>query len=85
MLVPLLDRVKLLLELGDVLLLRHFHLLEDLLLRVELAIKIFGLRDSLVDLVLELQVLLLKDLNLAIGGVQLDLVVFQGKDLVFEL
>ena len=52
---------------------------------VELTIKIFRLCDSLVDLVLELEVLLLKDLNLAISGVQLDLVVFQGKDLVFEL
>ena len=85
MLVSLLNRVKLLLQLRDVLLLRHFHLLEDFFLRVELTIQIFGLRDSLVDLVLELEVLLLKDLNLAICGVQLDLVVFQGKNLVFEL
>ena len=54
-------------------------------MRVELTIQIFGLCDSLVDLVLELEVLLLKDLNLAICGVQLDLVVFQGKNLVFEL
>ena len=38
-------------------------------MRVELTIKIFSLRDSLVNLMLELEVLLLKDLNLAIGGV----------------
>lgn len=84
-LVALLDCVELLFELADILLLGHLHLLQNLLLRVQLAVQVLSLRHRLIDLVLELQVLLLKDLNLSIGRVQLDLCVFESQDLVLEL
>jgi len=65
-LVTLLNGVQLLLELVDVFLFSHLHLLQDLLLRVKLAVQVLRLRDRLVHLVLELDVLLLKDLNLTV-------------------
>jgi hypothetical protein len=58
-------------------------LLQDLFLSVELTVEVLGAGHSLVDLVLELEVLLLQDLNLAVGRVELDLAVLQSQDLVF--
>lgn len=84
MLVSQFDRVKLLLETADVLFLGHFHLLQDLLLSVELSVEVLCPGNRLVDLVLELKVLLLQDLNLPVGRVQLNLSVLQGQDLIFE-
>ena len=52
---------------------------------VELAIKVLSLGHSFVNLVLELKVLLLKDLNLSVGRVKLDLTIFQGQDLIFQV
>ena len=74
-----LNGVQLLLEFLDVLLLGHLHLLEDLLLGVELTIEVFCLGDCLVDLVLELDVLLVQDLDLSIRSVELDLSILDGK------
>ena len=85
MLIAQLDRVKLFLEALDVFLLGHLHLLEDLLLRIEFSVEVFGSGDRLVHLVLELHVLLLKDLNLAIGRVKFDFAVLEEQHLVFEL
>ena len=84
MLIAQLNCVQLLLEALDVLLLGHLHLLEDFLLRVEFSVQVFGPRDRLIDLVLELHVLLLQDLNLAIGRVEFDLAVLEEKHLVLE-
>ena len=84
-LIAQLDCVQFFLEALDVLLLGHLHLLEDLLLRVEFSVQIFGPRDRLINLVLELHVLLLQDLNLAIGRVEFDLAVLEEKHLVLEL
>ena len=66
-LVALLNGVELLFKLLDVFFLRHFHLLEDLFLRVQLTIQGLSSCDSVVDLMLELEVLLLQDLDLTIG------------------
>ena len=85
MLVSQLNGIKLLLEPLDVFLFRHFHLLEDLLLSVQLSVEVLGPGNRLIHLVLEFHVLLLKDLNLTIGGVELYFTVFEGKYLVFEL
>ena len=74
-----LNGVQLLLEFLDVLFLGHLHLLEDLLLGVELTIEVFCLGDCLVDLVLELDVLLVQDLDLSIRSVELDLSILDGK------
>ena len=84
-LVTLLNRVELFLELVDVLLLGHLHLLEDLFLSVQLTVEVLGLGDRLVHLVLELQVLLLQQLDLPIGRVYLDFGVFKRQGLIFEL
>ena len=85
MLVSQLNGVKLLLEPLNVFLFRHFHLLEDFFLSVQLTVEILGPGDRLIDLVLEFHVLLLKYLNLAISRVELDFTVFKRKYLVFEL
>ena len=84
-LIAQLDCVKLFLEALDVLFFGHFHLLEDLFLRVEFSVQVFGPRDRLIDLVLEFHVLLLQDLNLAIGRVEFDLAVLEEEHLVLEL
>ena len=84
-LVPKLNCVQLLLQPRDVLFLGNLHLFEDFLLGVELAVEIFCPCNCLVHLVLELQVLLLQNLNLAVGRVELDLRVFQGQNLVLQL
>ena len=85
MLIAQLNCVQLLLEALDVLLLGRLHLLEDLLLRVEFSVQVFGSRDRLIDLVLELHVLLLQNLNLAIGRVEFYLAVLEEEHLVLEL
>ena len=82
MLISQFDSVELLLQLVDVIFLRHLHLLEDLLLRVQLSIEVLSLSDSLVDLMLELEVLLLEDLDLAVGRIKFDLSVLECKDLI---
>ena len=85
MLVALLNRVQLFLQLVDVLFLGHLHLAQDLLLGVQLSIKILSFGNRLVHLVLELNILLLEDLDLAVGRVQLDLAVLQSQHLILEL
>ena len=85
MLVPALDVVQLFLQLVDVFLLRHLHLSEDLFLGVEFTVQVFSLGHGLVDLVLEFEVLLLKDLNLSVRRVQLYFRVFEGQKLIFQL
>ena len=67
MLISLLYSVKLLLQLRDILFLGHFHLFEDFFLGIKLSIQILCLSNRLIDLVLEFEVLLLKDLDLTIG------------------
>ena len=51
---------------------------------IELTIEVLSLGYRFINLVLELEVLLLQDLNLAIGRGQLDLSVLQGQDLIFK-
>ena len=85
MLISELDSVKFLFEALDVLFLGHFHLLENFFLSVQLSVEIFCSSNGFVYLMLELQVLLLEDLNLAVGRVELDLAILEGKHLVFEL
>lgn len=84
MLVSLLDRLEVLLELFDVLLFSHLHLSQDLLLRRQLTVEVLGPGDCIVDLVLEFEVLLLENLDLTVGRVELDLIVFECKHLVFK-
>jgi hypothetical protein len=66
MLVPQLNSIQLLLEPLDVFFLCHLHLLQDFFLRVELSVEIFSTGYGFIYLMLELHVLLLKDLNLTI-------------------
>ena len=84
-LVSELDSVKLLLQPLNVLLLGHFHLLEDFFLRVKFTVEVLSSGNCFVDLMLEFQVLFLEDLNLTVCGIQLDLGVFEGEDLILEL
>ena len=85
MLVADLNGVKFLLELLDVLFLGHLHLLEDLLLGVELAIEVLCLGHRFVDLVLEFDVLLVEDLDLPVRSIELDLSVLDSEHLILEV
>ena len=85
MLIAELDSVELFFQLIDVLFLSHFHLLENLLLCVQLSIEVLSLGDSFVDLMLELEVLLLEDLDLAVGRIKFNLNVLECKDLILQL
>ena len=77
-LIAQLDCVQFFLEALDVLLLGHFHLLEDFFLCVKFTVEVLSSGNSFIDLMLEFQVLFLEDLNLTVCGIQLDLGVFQG-------
>ena len=85
MLVTDFNSVKLLFELIDILLLGHFHLFQDFLLSMQLAIEVLSLGHRFVNLVLEFDVLLMQYLDLTIGSIELNLSVFNGKDLVLEI
>ena len=85
MLISELDSIKFLFEALDVLFFSHFHLLQNFFLSVQLSVEIFCSSNGFVYLMLELQVLLLEDLDLAVGRVELDLTILEGEHLVFEL
>ena len=80
-----LNGVQLLLEFLDVLFLGHLHLLEDLLLGVELTIEVLRLGHGFVDLVLEFDILLVEDLDLPVRSVELDLAVLDSEHLILQV
>ena len=85
MLVSDLDCVKFLFKFVDVLLLGHFHLLQDFLLSMQFTIEVFSLGYWFVYLVLEFDVLFMQYLDLSIGCIELDLSILYSKHLIFEV
>jgi hypothetical protein len=83
--VSILDTVKFLFKLIDVFFFSQLHLSHNLLLGVKLSVKVLCFRKRLVHLVLILQVLLIKELNLFLSGHYLDVTCFHCQNLVFEI